>query len=1088
MEFNLTKVLFFQWKRATKFIVKTLIFFCCATVFSYNSDPLFSQNTKVSIVSDQTLTIYEVLELIGKQAECTFIYQADIFDDVPKIHLKKGIIRVSVLLEESLPVKDFEISETKENYFTISRRESKVIKQDNIRIKGKTTDNKGMPIAGVHVMSVYTKKGVVTDFDGAYQIEVNPSDSLLITAIGYKSQTKAVNNQKLINIKLIEDITELGTVMINAGYYSVKEKERTGNISKVNSEDIELQPIVSPMDALNGRVAGLEIIPGVSQGNPGAASTIRIRGQNSLREEGNYPLYIIDGVPINSTPVGSFSVVPNMDPLNYLNPSNIESIEILKDADATAIYGSRGANGVILITTKKGLDQKTKLETRVYTGLSEVPNRLDLLNTQQYLSVRKKAFENDGVNPTSANAYDLLIWDPNKNTDWQDLIFGGTSEMTDVNLSLSGGNGNTFFRLGGSYRKQGTVYLGDYDYNKLTAGLNINHTSENTKFKANLSVNYGADLNNLLGYVNLSSQAFTLPPNAPSLFNSNGSLNFEDWGNEVDLLNPLQGFFNSSKTHAKSLVTNINLTYQILKGLDLKANLGYTTYNGDEIIKRPQKSYADADRGNSSVHRQTNRDSWIIEPQIHYKVNSRESTFNLLMGLTLQDSDNKILALSGNGYVSEGLIGNLSAAEQVTISSNQMINYRYAAVFGRLGYSLKNKYFINLTGRRDGSSRFGPGKRFANFGAIGAAWIFSEEPFIKDRLSFLSFGKLRGSYGTTGNDQIPDYGYLDAYEPTQGSNGLYPVQLFNPGFSWEINKKMEAAIELGVFKNHINLGLSWYRNRSSNQLVGYALPNLTGFTEVQANLPATVQNTGWELELTTENIRSEKLKWNTSFNISFPKNKLVNYPDIEQSSYVNKYRVGYPLNIRLLYDYTGLNPDTGYYDVKDINEDGRYNFEDRQIISELGRKFFGGINNALDYKGFTLQFLWEFAKQEGSLSGFNAGALGNQRNVVLQALEEDTSFQKVSQTSQAAIAYSNIENSTFSTVDASFVRLKTCVIGYKLPNEVLASLGISQANLFLTGQNLLTVTGYKGMDPETPFGGTTFSGLRTLSCGIQLNF
>src|SRR5690606_20547234 len=457
-------------------------------------------------------------------------------------------------------------------------------------------------------------------------------------------------------------------------------------------------------------------------------------------------------------------------------------------------------------------------------------------------------------------------------------------------------------------------------------------------------INYGLDKNNLVGYLNLTSQAFRLPPNAPTLFNGDGSLNFEDWGNDINQLNPLEGFFNTSETKTNNLVANFNFSYQLFRGLEVKANLGYTTYSSEQVIRRPQRSYA-ASTENSSVYRKTNRDSWIVEPQLTYEANTGNGTLNILAGTTFQQSKNKVLGLTGHDYVSENLIGNLNAAGEVRVSNDQTLQYRYAAIFGRLGYKWSNKYFINLTGRRDGSSRFGPGKRFSNFGAVGIAWIFSEENFIRNKFTFLSFGKLRGSYGITGNDQVGDYGYLDAYEATLGPNGLYPIQLFNPNYSWEVNKKLEAALQLGFFEDRINFGLNWYFNRSSNQLVGYTLPEMTGFTQVQANLPATVQNTGWELELTTKNIQSGNFNWQTSLNLSIPRTKLVNYPDFEESSYVNRYRIGHPLNIALHYNYLGLDPETGYYSVLDVNEDGRYNFEDRQLISNLERRVFGGINN-----------------------------------------------------------------------------------------------------------------------------------------------
>ncbi len=966
----------------------------------------------------------------------------------------------------------------------------KGLKAPQKEIRGTVTDQQGSPIAGVAVYIKGRSSGTVTNTNGEYYIRAVPGDTLVFSYLGFKQIEIILEQQDQVNIQMKEDISSLGEVEINAGYYNTTRRESTGNISRVTAEEIELQPVVNPLQALQGRMAGVEIIPG---GNlPGMAPTIRIRGQNSLRSEGNFPLYIIDGVPINSTPIDSYSNLGStgIDPLNTLNPSNIKSIEILKDADATAIYGSRGANGVVLITTKLGRLGGTELEARVYTGVSTVPNRLNLLNTRQYLQIRNRAFENDEVDPTAANAYDLLIWDQNQYTDWQELFFGGSSPVTNVNLHTSGGNANTRYRLSGSYYKQGTVFLGDYDYNKVTAGLHVNHTSENKKLNIDLSLNYGVDINNLVGYLDLSSYAFRLPPNAPAIFNEDGSLHWEEWS-AVGQNNPLVGFHNSSVTRGNNLVSNVGLSYRLAKGLTLKTNLGYTNFNGDEVVKRPQRSYNPSSWesiNHRSTHLISSRNSWIIEPQLTYSTTIGEGKLDAIIGSTFQESTNKGLGLQGEGYVSEPLIGNLEAAESVIAPFNQNTDYRYNAIFARLGYNWKQKYFINLTGRRDGSSRFGPGKRLANFGAVGAAWIFYDEAFIKRSIPFLSFGKFRGSFGTTGNDQIGDYGYLDAYESTLGPGGLYPSQLSNPDYSWELNKKLEAAVELGFIEDRINISLSWYRNRSSNQLVGYPLPAITGFTTVQANLPATVQNTGWEVELSSYNIQSKDVLWQTSLNVSFPRNELISYPDLDQSSYANTYRIGQPLNISLLYNYEGIDPETGYYRITDVNEDGRFDYQDRDVVWHRGREFFGGLNNNFNYKNFSLQFLVQFVKQEGSLSLFNAGDLSIQREDVMQALEENSRYQRISSSLGASRAYSNVLSSTFPIVDASFLRLKTLSLGYSLPARALRPLGLNELKLFLSGQNLLTVTSYSGMDPEMPIDGTSFSALRTITGGLQLNF
>jgi len=955
------------------------------------------------------------------------------------------------------------------------------------QISGKVIDHNGIPIPGVTVTLKGTSRGTLTNLDGQYSVTASENAILVFSFVGYKTHEEQVINQAVINVQLEEDIASLGEVEINAGYYNTTRRESTGNISKVTAEEIELQPVVSPLQALQGRVAGLQVTPGGS--HPGMANIIQIRGQNSLRAEGNYPLYIIDGVPINSTPIDSNSLLGNagIDPLNNLSVSNIESIEVLKDADATAIYGSRGANGVILITTKTAKNIGTGFEATIYTGVATVPNRLDLLNTSEYLQIRRKAFQNDEVQPTESNAYDLLLWDQDRYTDWQDFAFGGTSKTTNASINFSGGNENTSFRLGGSYFTQGTVYPGDYNYHKITGNLNLNHHSVDNKLNINFYLNYGADVNDLVGNLNLNSSVYLLPPNAPAIFNDDGTLNWEDWG-EAGLDNPFKGYYNTSTTQTNNLISNLGISYEIVKGLKLKTNLGYTFYDTEELWKLPARSSNPANPvENNSIHLASTRKSWIVEPQLIYDGSVNKLNLQAIIGTTFQKNNSDRVGFQGSGYASEVLIGNLAAAENIRNANTEDIEYRYSAIFSRLGLNWDRKYYLNFTGRRDGSSRFGSNNRFANFGALGVAWIFTEEAFIKKNLPFLSFGKLRGSYGTTGNDQIGDYGYLDAYQATRGSDGLYPTSLANPDYSWEINKKLEGGLDLGFIKNRLRLEISRYRNRSSNQLVGYPLPAITGFSSVQANLPATVENSGWEFEATTINLSSKNFRWQTSFNLSIPRNRLVSYPNIEQSSYKNTYRVGQPLNISLLYQYDGLDSETGLYTIKDINEDGRFDFEDRVVIQDLGKDFYGGINNNLSFKNFSLQFLWQFVKQEGNHTLFNTGRPSNQLNLVLTALEGESRYQRISQTFQANSAFNYVVNTSFPVKDASFLRLKTLSLGYNIPTHVLKKLDVENFRLFMNAQNLFTITPYQGLDPEFPYSGRSFSALRTITGGLQIN-
>ncbi|MBB4119904.1 TonB-linked SusC/RagA family outer membrane protein [Mesonia hippocampi] len=959
-----------------------------------------------------------------------------------------------------------------------------------VSVSGLITDSSNMPIPGVNILLKNTTTGTTTNFEGRFKLEASPSDTLVVSYIGFKTQELAVREQVFFTINLTPEANTLAAVLINAGYYTTTDRERTGSIAKVTAKEIELQPVVSPLQALQGRMAGVEVISNSTL--PGAAPTIRIRGQNSLRPNGNYPLYIIDGVPFNSTPLETNSTLSftGIDPLSTINPADIKSIEVLKDADATAIYGSRGANGVVLITTKKGTTGETTVQARIRSGFSEAPNRIDLLKTSEYLKIRQKAFENDGIVPNENNAYDLLVWNQNRNTDWQEKFFGKQAGFTQANLSISGGSSTTRYRVNGSYLKQGSIYPGSASFQKATGSVQLNHLSKDNKFSLNMAITYGADKNHTVGIGSLIPQVFSLAPNAPKIFNEDGSLHWEEWS-EVGKENPFQGYLNTSDIKIHNTLANLNLSYRLMKGFKLSSNFGYTHLNSNELTKRPKESYNPQYKefiDHESAHLQGESTSWIIEPQLSYQENIEKLGIKALIGATLQEQLNLQTGVTGTGYATRSMIGNLAAATNLSRGLHQEANYRYMAFFSRLGLDWDKKYFINLTGRRDGSSRFGPDKRFANFGAIGAAWIFTEEVWVIKKIPWLSFGKLRGSYGITGSDQIGDYGYLDSYVATVGPGGLYPTQLANPNYSWEVNKKLEAAVQLGFFKDRLQLNVSYYKNRSSNQLVGYSLPSITGFTSVQANLPATVENRGWEIEAYAKVINTDDWKWQSTLNFTLPKNELVNYPNIEQSPYANSYRVGEPLNIALLYQYEGINPKTGYYQITDVNDDGRLDYEDRVVVKDRNSKFYGGWQNTLQYKNFDIQFLLQFAKKEGEFALFDAGRVGALRQEDYIGLEGDK-FQTISTQLDAIRGYSNLIQTSLPYTDASYIRLKSFALSYSIPNTPLQKIGIKNCKLFVQGQNLFTLSNYRGMDPEMAKGqGTAFGALRTFTTGIEVKF
>jgi hypothetical protein len=410
-----------------------------------------------------------------------------------------------------------------------------------------------------------------------------------------------------------------------------------------------------------------------------------------------------------------------------------------------------------------------------------------------------------------------------------------------------------------------------------------------------------------------------------------------------------------------------------------------------------------------------------------------------------------------------------------------------------------NKYLVNLTGRRDGSSRFGPGKKFANFGAVGLGWIFSKENYFK-HLSFLSYGKLRGSFGITGNDQIGDYKYLSTWAPTiypYQAGGLYPTNLLNPDYSWETNKKLEINIELGFIKDRILITGGYYNNKSSNQLVGYSLPLTTGFSSVQANLPAVVQNQGWEFEINTRNIEVKNFSWSTSFNISFPRNKLLSYPHLAASTYANTYVEGKSLFIQKLFQYEGVDPQTGIYQFQDVKNKTLTATPDYPAdllpLKSVSQDFYGGLQNAIIYKNWQFDLFFQFVKQTGYnywYGSYNSpGMMGNQPIVVLDRWQkpgDNTTIQQFTQ-SYGSSAYSayNIGGSDYSVSDASFIRLKNISISYTLPDKVKRGLHLNNASLFIKGQNLFTITDYWGLDPENQNTGH-LPALRVLIAGFKI--
>jgi len=1068
----------------------------------------------LNVVEESCVKVFKQIE---KQTKMSFFYSTSDIRLPGKVSIKVVDAALDEVMGRILEGTNLEWIYT-DNVITIRKKKGLVgggngtgIAADSninmITVTGKVTQADGTGIPGATVRIKRTGDGATSDENGSFSLpNTKITDILVISSIGYQSREVPVKGKSFL-VQLAIDINKLDETVIK-GYYNTTKRLNTGNVSSVKAETISSQPVGDPIASLIGRVAGLSIVQ--TSGLPGSSYTVRLRGQNSIAS-GNDPLYIVDGVPFTSSTLtnrnfgGGALGFTGMSPFNSLNPRDIESIEVLKDADATAIYGSRGANGVIIITTKKGSVGKTSININYYHGLGRVPHFIDLLNTDEYLRMRHEAFTNDQEQPGDG-AYDLNgAWDTTRSTDWQKVMIGGTSKINDAQISLSGGSENTQFLIGSGYRDETTVFPGNFIDRRGVFRSSITHSSANKKLILTLSSSYSAG-KSLLPNADFTNQ-IALAPNAPELFDSLGRLNWPNYNGRSTWTNPLALLLQTAKATTSTLISNLNIKYELLKGLRITTALGYRNMQMNQSLTVPLTSFDPSLSAltflrSNSTGNATDK-SWIIEPQLNYVAKFGKGTIDVLIGTTFQENTSSSMTINASDFASDDLIQNPAAAVNQSISNNDSKKYRYEAIFSRLNFNWNNKYLINVTGRRDGSSRFGASNHYGNFGAVGIGWIFSEERFIKNNILPLSFGKIRLSYGITGNDQIGDYQYISRYASLgltyQNLNGLYPTSLTNPNYSWERVKKLETGIELGFLSDKILLNFNFFNNQTDNQLVGYPLPRITGFSTVQANLPAKIRNRGFEFELTTTNVSSKTLKWLSSINFSLIRNKLLAYPNIEASSYANSYTIGQPLSDLKAFHYIGINPQTGIYifDTKDQNQQPTYP-NDLISFKRSSQNFSGGVQNSIEIKGFKLDVFFQFVKQKGinylslfTLPGYFSSESANQPREILNRWQKPGDVTKIQQFTQKfdaaynawanAFTYSDLNSS-----DASFIRLKSLSLSYDISENWLNRLYVDHIKLYSLCQNVFTITNYKGLDPETQ--GLVLPPLRLITFGVNVTF
>lgn len=1073
-------------------------------------------------------SLAEVLRQVSKKSGLYIYFQDADLAGHRNVSLDAKNKPVESVLHELLDERGFSWVEVSENTIAVKKkleREEGKVEMDTvmtITVTGKVVDEKGEPLPGATIQVKGSKIGTITTPSGDFVLnDVKTNASIVVSNVSFLTEEVAVKGRRAVGkIQLRGKVGELDEIVV-IPYGSTTRRLNTGNVVSVKSKDIEKQPINNPLYALQGRVSGLQVTP--VTGLAGGAVNLQIRGRNSLNNQSE-PLIIIDGVPVvnNITGLGFSGVgLTQLSSLAFLNPYEIESIDVLKDADATSIYGSRGANGVILITTKKGRIGQAQINVNVQKGVAKVNRKIDMMNTDQYLQMRYEAISNANIDinqpPYNSDILrrlvfaDVAVWDSKRYTNWQKELLGGTANFNDVMGSISGGVPNIQYNIGGNYHKETTVFAGDNSDVKGSVHISLTGSSTNQKLKAIVTATYLTDKNTLPG-IDFTELALNLAPNAPFLYDKDGQLNWEPMNSgSRSWDNPYSQLYKTYDARVKNLLANAEISYQLISDLTIKIQAGYNDLSGNSF----RKTYPFAGRAPeelsfnsaSASFNSSGMENLSVEPQLLYQKKISKHNFNFLFGASYQSTTKEDQVIDADGATSDVLLKNLAAATFYSLR-NTSSQYKYAAMFGRVNYNYNNKYVVNLSARRDGSSRFGPGKQYGNFGAVGLAWILSEEPFFSEIIPTISFAKLRFSYGTSGNDGIGDYQYMERYrvidvnDPYQGVRGYTTTGLFNSYYAWEVTKKAEIGIETNLLADRISLNLAVFRNRSNNQLAGFPYPTMAGPGAAVTNIPAVIQNHGLEIMISTQNIKSKSLQWGTTINFTRNGNKLVSYPDIENSPYYQSI-IGRPFFGEVAtYNSAGVNNETGKYEFLDIDGKKTYNpyNPDRNDGGAYVRilnipKFYGGISNTINYKNWSLDFLIQVTKQNGNnpLASFVPVA-GQMNNLPVEFLDrwrkegDSKMFQKL-YAFRVPDDYRETQQyftgSNFAYTDASFVRLKNVSLAYNIPLPLRKRMNINNCRVFVQGQNLLTITGYKGLDPESQ-STSILPPLTTVTAGIQL--
>lgn len=957
-----------------------------------------------------------------------------------------------------------------------------------INVSGTVIDREDqLPLPGVSVIIKGTTIGTVTDTEGKYSLAAPSNQSIIVfTFVGYTTQEIQVGSQNLINVSMSQDLRQLSEVVIT-GYGSQLKQDLTGNIASLKGEEIKNVAVPTFEQALQGRATGVFVES--TNGKVGQGIKVRVRGSSSVTAS-NQPLFVIDGIPVTSQSQGR-TTSADTNPMADINFNDVESIEILKDASAAAIYGSRASNGVVLITTKKGASGKTRFNLDMYTGFSRPTNNKDWLNAEQYVdyflqaAANQDRIENDdfwtGFVQARFDRYSAgTDWQNGEvDTDWQDEAYQDAA-VHQIDLSASGGTDKTRFYASGSYSDQEGILI-DNRFQRLSGRINLDHSATD-KLTFGLNMSLARSENQRLSDDNSFSTPIQLvaqPPIQPTIDPRTGELS-------GDFTLYFNGLLYRDNTTFETVVyrnlSNVFATYELFPGLTFRSEFGI-----DLLTQNEDRWFGTA------VSRNTGNDRGLVWNRWTQVVNYNTNNFftynntwdqnhylEVVAGMSYQESTTTISFVEGQEFPNDDFRRIASAAD-ISAGRSEGTEWNILSYFARANYKYNDRYLLTLSARVDGSSRFGENNRYGFFPGASVGWVLSEESFLQDQ-NALSFLKLRASFGLTGNTPVGNFeprGLFSGDAGYAGVPGMRPSQVANPDLSWEQTAQWDVGIDFGFLNDRITGEIDYYIKKTTDLLLDVNVPGTTGFRRQLRNI-GELENKGFELMINTQNTVGE-FNWSTNFNIALNTNELTDLAgQVIEGGFINRAVEGEPLGVFFAQEFAGVDPDNGdaLYYLNTVNPDGSINREttnsygaaQRVVIGDPNPDFIGGLGNTFSYKGIDLFVLFNFVQGNDIYNGggrFQSASGDWFDNQTVDQLNGWTPNNRNTNIPEARFAGGNgTGHSSRWISDGSYVRLRTATLGYTLPARLVERVNLDRVRVYVSGINLLTFTDYDGWDPE----------------------